>query len=100
MHWYEMTTYKALFPGEKKVRPASDFNRAAPSKADDDNESKSRFSYKSPLSGGRREGFLFALQTQTAARLNPPVALPAHAAFIFNSCQWGRQRLCSGSDCG
>jgi YVTN family beta-propeller protein len=36
MIWYEMTAYKVPFPGEKKVRPASDFNRAAPDKADDD----------------------------------------------------------------
>jgi YVTN family beta-propeller protein len=36
MIWYEMTAYKVPFPGEKKVRPASDFNKAAPTKADDD----------------------------------------------------------------
>ena len=36
MIWYEMTAYKVPFPGEKKVRPASDFNKAAPKKADDD----------------------------------------------------------------
>jgi hypothetical protein len=35
MIWYEMTAYKVPFPGEKKVRPASDFkNRKAPANAD------------------------------------------------------------------
>ncbi len=34
--WYESTNYTRPFPGEKKVRPASDFNNAAPVKADDD----------------------------------------------------------------
>ncbi len=36
MIWYEMTAYKVPFPGEKKVRAASTFNHAAPTKADDD----------------------------------------------------------------
>ena len=36
MIWYEATNYTRPFPGEKKVRPASDFNHAAPAKADDD----------------------------------------------------------------
>lgn len=36
--WYEATGFVRPFPGEKTVRPASDFNRAAPAKADlDDN---------------------------------------------------------------
>ena len=34
--WYEATNFTRPFPGEKKVRPASDFNNAAPAKADDD----------------------------------------------------------------
>jgi len=35
MIWYEMTAYKVPFPGEKKVRPASDFkNRKSPANAD------------------------------------------------------------------
>jgi len=34
--WYDATGYKVPFPGEKTVRPASDFNRPAPAKADDD----------------------------------------------------------------
>jgi YVTN family beta-propeller protein len=34
--WYDATGYKVPFPGEKTVRPASDFNRATPAKADDD----------------------------------------------------------------
>ncbi len=34
--WYEATGFKRAYPGEKTVRPASDFNRAAPSKVDDD----------------------------------------------------------------
>jgi YVTN family beta-propeller protein len=29
-NWYEATGFKVPFPGEKKVRPASDFNRTAP----------------------------------------------------------------------
>ena len=36
--WYESTNFTRPFPGEKKVRPASDFNKAAPAKADDDGE--------------------------------------------------------------
>ena len=36
MIWYEATNYTRPFPGEKKVRPASAFNRAAPAKTDDD----------------------------------------------------------------
>jgi YVTN family beta-propeller protein len=36
MVWYEATGYTRPYPGEDKVRPASDFNRAAPVKADDD----------------------------------------------------------------
>ncbi|MFZ2022016.1 MAG: bifunctional YncE family protein/alkaline phosphatase family protein [Terracidiphilus sp.] len=35
MIWYEMTGYKVPFPGEKKVRPASDFNRKAPAASAD-----------------------------------------------------------------
>ncbi|MFZ0684570.1 MAG: bifunctional YncE family protein/alkaline phosphatase family protein [Terriglobales bacterium] len=34
--WYEATGFTRPFPGEKTVRPASDFNRAAPTKVDDD----------------------------------------------------------------
>jgi hypothetical protein len=33
--WYEATGFKVPFPGEKAVRPASDFNRAATAKDDD-----------------------------------------------------------------
>jgi hypothetical protein len=36
LNWYESTGFMRPFPGEKSVRPASDFNRAAPTKADDD----------------------------------------------------------------
>jgi YVTN family beta-propeller protein len=36
MIWYEATNYTRPFPGEKKVLPASAFNKAAPAKADDD----------------------------------------------------------------
>jgi hypothetical protein len=32
--WYEATNYTRPFPGEKKVLPASAFNKAAPAKAD------------------------------------------------------------------
>jgi len=34
--WYEATGFARPFPGEKTVRPASDFNRPAPTKADDE----------------------------------------------------------------
>ncbi len=34
--WYEATGFKIPFPGEKKVRPASDFNKPAPTTADVD----------------------------------------------------------------
>jgi YVTN family beta-propeller protein len=36
LDWYEATGFKVPFPGEKTVRPASDFNYAAPAKAEDD----------------------------------------------------------------
>ena len=32
--WYEATGFKVPFPGEKTVRPASDFNKAGARKAD------------------------------------------------------------------
>jgi YVTN family beta-propeller protein len=38
MIWYESTNYTRPFPGEKKVRPASDFNRKAAPTKDDDGE--------------------------------------------------------------
>jgi YVTN family beta-propeller protein len=34
LNWYEATGFIRPYPGEKTVRPASDFNRAAPAKAD------------------------------------------------------------------
>ena len=36
LDWYEATGFRVPFPGEKTVRPASDFNKAAPPKGDDD----------------------------------------------------------------
>jgi YVTN family beta-propeller protein len=36
LNWYESTAFTRPYPGEKTVRPASDFNRPAPNKADDD----------------------------------------------------------------
>ncbi len=36
--WYEATGFTRPFPGEKAVRPASEFNRAAPAKDDDGDE--------------------------------------------------------------
>jgi YVTN family beta-propeller protein len=36
LDWYEATGFTRPYPGEKKVRPASEFNRAAPAKADND----------------------------------------------------------------
>jgi YVTN family beta-propeller protein len=38
MIWYEATNYTRPFPGEKAVRPASDFNNAAPTQGDDDDD--------------------------------------------------------------
>jgi hypothetical protein len=35
LNWYEATGFTRPYPGEKSVRPASDFNRAAPTKDDD-----------------------------------------------------------------
>jgi len=36
-NWYEATGFTVPFPGDTKVRPASDFNRPAPAaKADQD----------------------------------------------------------------
>ena len=34
--WYEATGFTRPYPGEKTVRPASEFNKPAPSKVDDD----------------------------------------------------------------
>jgi hypothetical protein len=36
MIWYEATNYTKPFPGEKKVRPASDFKNSAHTMADND----------------------------------------------------------------
>jgi YVTN family beta-propeller protein len=36
LNWYESTGFKLLYPGEKTVRPPSDFNRKAPAADDDD----------------------------------------------------------------
>ena len=36
--WYEATKFTRPFPGESKVRPASDFNRPAPTTADTDDD--------------------------------------------------------------
>jgi YVTN family beta-propeller protein len=36
LNWYESTGFMRPYPGEKTVRSASDFNRPAPAKADDD----------------------------------------------------------------
>ena len=36
--WYDATGYKVPFPGEKTVRPASDFTKAVLAKARDDND--------------------------------------------------------------
>jgi YVTN family beta-propeller protein len=38
LDWYEATGFTRPYPGEKKVRPASDFNKAAPAKDDDDDD--------------------------------------------------------------
>ena len=34
LDWYESTNFKVPYPGEKTVRPASDFKKSAPAKAD------------------------------------------------------------------
>jgi YVTN family beta-propeller protein len=36
LNWYETTGFTHPYPGETTVRPASDFNKPAPTKADDD----------------------------------------------------------------
>jgi YVTN family beta-propeller protein len=36
LDWYEATGFTRPYPGEKTVRPASDFNKPAPTKVDDD----------------------------------------------------------------
>jgi YVTN family beta-propeller protein len=36
LNWYQSTGFTRPYPGESTVRPASDFNRAAPTKVDDD----------------------------------------------------------------
>ncbi len=36
LDWYESTNFKVPYPGEKKVRPASDFNKTAPTGDGDD----------------------------------------------------------------
>jgi hypothetical protein len=36
--WYEATGFTVPFPGEKTVRPPSDFKHAAPAKADEDDD--------------------------------------------------------------
>jgi hypothetical protein len=36
--WYDATGYKVPFPGESKVRPASDFNKQAPAKTEVDDD--------------------------------------------------------------
>ncbi|HTU33196.1 MAG TPA: hypothetical protein VMF66_05280 [Candidatus Acidoferrum sp.] len=36
--WYEATGFTVPFPGDKTVRPPSDFNNAAPTKGDDDDD--------------------------------------------------------------
>ncbi len=36
LDWYEATGFTRPYPGEKTVRPASDFKKAAPAKADND----------------------------------------------------------------
>jgi YVTN family beta-propeller protein len=38
LDWYEATNFTRPYPGEKTVRPASDFNNAAPTDADDDDK--------------------------------------------------------------
>jgi hypothetical protein len=35
LNWYQSTGFTQPHPGEKTVRPASDFNNPAPTKADD-----------------------------------------------------------------
>jgi hypothetical protein len=37
-NWYEATGFRVPFPGDKAVRPASDFNNAAPTTSDDDDD--------------------------------------------------------------
>ena len=52
--WYEATGFKVPFPGEKKVRPASDFNKAVHSpKPTSTTKSRSGWKRPSPRSPGR-----------------------------------------------
>ena len=37
-NWYEATGFRVPYPGEKKVRPASDFNKRAPAAVDADDD--------------------------------------------------------------
>jgi hypothetical protein len=37
LDWYEATNFTRPYPGEKKVRPAGEFNKTAP-KGDDDGD--------------------------------------------------------------
>jgi hypothetical protein len=36
LDWYEATNFVRPYPGEKKVRPASEFNHTAPANGDND----------------------------------------------------------------
>jgi hypothetical protein len=36
LDWYESTNFMVPYPGENSVRPASEFKKKAPAKADDD----------------------------------------------------------------
>jgi hypothetical protein len=54
LNWYLSTGFKVPYPGEKTVRPPSDFNNPAPTKADLDDSSTFRLQKPSaPMTGER-----------------------------------------------
>jgi hypothetical protein len=62
LNWYMSTGFTRPYPGEKTIRPPSDFKKPAPTTLTWTTETRS--GCDGPLSDGRREGFLFTLQTQ------------------------------------
>ena len=63
-NWYMSTGFVVPYPNEKKVRPLSDFKKAAPKVADDDIIYETFPTATGPLPNARGEGFLFPLQTR------------------------------------
>ena len=70
LNWYMSTGFTRPYPGEKTVRPPSDFNNPAPTKADG-TTTKTRSDCNGPLPDHRGEGFLFPPQTQSPHQSEP-----------------------------